>query len=59
MEEESWGLAARFGLGSRLPRRGSLALAAARAVEMRVAAAQGIDNVRRWLCLIGEGSILG
>ena len=53
MDAGATSLALRLGLGMRLPGTGETAAAAARRLEERIGAAEGIANIRRWLLIIG------
>ena len=53
MDAGATSLAFRLGVGRRLPGPGEAAAAAARRLEERIGAAEGIANIRRWLLIIG------
>lgn len=53
MDAGATSLAFRLGVGTRLPGPGEAAAAAARRLEERIGAAEGIANIRRWLLIIG------
>ena len=53
MDAGATSLSFRLGVGMRLPGLGEAAAAAARRLEERVGAAEGIANIRRWLLIIG------
>ncbi len=57
MDAGSTCLAVRMGAGMRLQGAGAAAAAAARRLEERVGAAEGIANVRRWLLIIGAPGV--
>ena len=56
MDAGATSLAFCLGVGMRLPGPGEAAAAAARRLEERIGAAEGIVNIRRWLLIIGASS---
>ena len=56
MDAGATSLSFRLGIGMRLLGPGAAAAAAARRLEERIGASEGIASIRRWLLIIGAGA---